>query len=75
MEPEVREQIFSKLFLPPRKINRTGLGLWVSHQIILKHHGLVHVRSRSAVPTDPPSRNGHGTVFDIFLPDGATPAV
>ena len=74
MEPEVREHIF-EAFFTTKEVTGTGLGLWVSHEIILKHHGLVRVRSRSAVPTDPPSRNGHGTVFDIFLPDGATPAV
>ena len=74
MEPEVRGQIF-EAFFTTKEVTGTGLGLWVSHEIILKHHGLVRVRSRSAVPTDPPSRNGHGTVFDIFLPDGATPAV
>ncbi len=74
MEPEVRDHIF-EAFFTTKEVTGTGLGLWVSHEIILKHHGLVRVRSRSAVPTDPPSRNGHGTVFDIFLPDGATPAV
>ena len=42
----------------------TGLGLWVSHEIILKHRGIVHVRSR------PSSDHGlSGTVFQIFLPD------
>ena len=47
----------------------TGLGLWVSHEIILKHHGLIAVRSRSAArarQTGTPS----GTVFRIFTPDG-----
>jgi signal transduction histidine kinase len=38
--------------------------LWVSHEIILKHHGLVHVRSR-------PASKGErcGTVFQLFFPD------
>jgi hypothetical protein len=36
----------------------------VSHEIILKHHGIVHVRSRPASGTGP-----SGTVFQIFFPD------
>jgi hypothetical protein len=36
----------------------------VSHEIILKHHGIIHLRSRSA------SEGGSsGTVFQIFFPD------
>jgi PAS domain S-box-containing protein len=39
----------------------TGLGLWVSHEIVQRHQGIVHVRSsqRSA---------RRGTVFTLFLP-------
>jgi len=74
MEPEVREHIF-EAFFTTKEVTGTGLGLWVSQEIILKHQGLVRVRSRSVALTDPPSKDGHGTVFDIFLPDGAAPAV
>ena len=74
MEPEVREHIF-EAFFTTKEVTGTGLGLWVSQEIILKHHGLVRVRSRSATPTNSPAQDGHGTVFDIFLPDGAAPAV
>ena len=42
----------------------TGLGLWLSHGIVQKHEGSIRVRSR----TTPGSS---GTVFSIFLPDGA----
>lgn len=63
MEDEVRERIF-EAFFTTKDVTGTGLGLWVSHEIILKHHGLVHVRSR------PASRGGSsGSVFQIFLPD------
>jgi signal transduction histidine kinase len=63
MEPEVRERIF-EAFFTTKDVTGTGLGLWVSHEIILKHRGMVHVRSRAA------SRGGQsGSVFQLFLPD------
>jgi len=39
----------------------TGLGLWVSSQIIARHKGHISVRSSQ-------SPDHHGTVFSIFLP-------
>jgi PAS domain S-box-containing protein len=39
----------------------TGLGLWVSHQIIARHKGRIRVRSSE-------SPKYHGSVFSIFLP-------
>jgi len=63
MERQVRERIF-EAFFTTKDVTGTGLGLWVSHEIILKHHGLVHVRSRTA------SGDGQsGTVFQLFFPD------
>jgi PAS domain S-box-containing protein len=63
MTPEVRSRIFEAFFTTKEAIG-TGLGLWVSQEIIGKHRGLVSVRSRAAV-------DGHssGTVFHLFLPD------
>jgi PAS domain S-box-containing protein len=63
MEPAVRERVF-EAFFTTKEVTGTGLGLWVSHEIILKHRGLVHVRSRTA-------REGKtsGTVFELFIPD------
>lgn len=63
MEPATRERIF-EAFFTTKEVTGTGLGLWVSHEIILKHGGLVHVRSRAAQAGKP-----SGTVFQIFLPD------
>jgi len=63
MEPSVRERIF-EAFFTTKDVTGTGLGLWVSHGIIAKHHGLVHVRSRAAQPG-----RRSGTVFQVFLPD------
>jgi PAS domain S-box-containing protein len=58
MSGEVRDRLF-EAFFTTKGATGTGLGLWVSHEIILKHHGVVHVRSRE----------GAGTVFQIFFPD------
>jgi signal transduction histidine kinase len=63
MEQAVRERVF-EAFFTTKEVTGTGLGLWVSHEIIMKHRGLVHVRSRTA-------QDGHasGTVFEIFIPE------
>jgi PAS domain S-box-containing protein len=68
MEPEVRRRIF-EAFFTTKEATGTGLGLWVSHEIILKHHGTVHVRSRSASNNGVPGRKYSGTVFQLFIPD------
>ena len=83
MSPEVKKRIF-EAFYTTKEATGTGLGLWVSHEIILKHQGHVHVRSRAASPAHPslaPAPDTHpsaiqpagtqssGTVFQIFLPD------
>ena len=60
---EVRERLF-EAFFTTKGATGTGLGLWVSHEIILKHHGIVHLRSREAV-----GGVSGGTVFQIFFPD------
>jgi PAS domain S-box-containing protein len=68
MEPEVRDRIFEPFFTT-KEITGTGLGLWVSHAIIMKHRGLVHVRSRIAAPQSEDGAGKSGTVFEIFIPD------
>jgi PAS domain S-box-containing protein len=56
---EARRHIFEPFFTT-KEATGTGLGLWVSEQIIRKHHGSVRVRSRVT---------GHtGTVFSVFFP-------
>ena len=62
MPPETLRRIFEPFF-STKGITGTGLGLWVSHEIIEKHQGRVRVRSRQAVE----ERSG-GTVFMVFLP-------
>ena len=68
MGPGVREHIF-EAFFTTKEATGTGLGLWVSHEIILKHKGLVHVRSRTAASEPNAAPKSHGTVFQIFIPD------
>lgn len=44
----------------------TGLGLWVSQDIVQRHHGTMLVKSSQAV-------EHHGTVFTLFLPLNTRP--
>jgi signal transduction histidine kinase len=68
MELGIREHIF-EAFFTTKEVTGTGLGLWVSHEIILKHHGLVRVRSRAATQGNGKAPVNIGTVFEVFIPD------
>jgi len=54
------ESIFEPFFTT-KKDTGTGLGLWVSRELVEKHGGSLRVRSRT-------SDGKSGTVFSIFLP-------
>ncbi|MFP5277818.1 MAG: ATP-binding protein [Acidobacteriota bacterium] len=60
MSPDVRKRLFEPFF-STKPSTGTGLGLWVSKQIIEKHRGSIRARSSTE-----PLR--HGTAFTIFLP-------
>lgn len=57
---EQRNRIFEP-FYSTKKETGTGLGLWVTQQIVSKHGGWIRMKSRI-------SRSGSGTVFTVFLP-------
>jgi signal transduction histidine kinase len=57
---EMTKTIFEP-FVSTKGTRGTGLGLWVSAQIVRKHGGSIRVKSS----TDP---KRHGTVFSVFLP-------
>jgi signal transduction histidine kinase len=57
---DIRQQIFEPFFTTKRDFG-TGLGLWVTRQIIRRHGGYIRVRSA----TEGARR---GTHFSVFLP-------
>ena len=61
MSAEVRQRIFEP-FYTTKEVNGTGLGLWISHGIVSRHHGSLTLRS-----TEKPGWSG--SVFSLFLPD------
>lgn len=62
---ESRQRIFEPFFTT-KGTTGTGLGLWVSKQIVEKHGGTIQLRSST--------RRGHsGTIFSVVLPIQAAP--
>lgn len=60
MPPLVARKAF-EAFFTTKGIGGTGLGLWVSHDIVQRHRGSLRLRTSQ--------REGHsGTVFTLFLP-------
>ena len=60
MNSEARGKIF-KAFYSTKGIAGTGLGLWVSSEIVKRHYGHLRMRSRTTAVSS-------GTVFALFLP-------
>ncbi|HZY61002.1 MAG TPA: ATP-binding protein [Edaphobacter sp.] len=62
MDRHTLEHIFEPFF-STKGITGTGLGLWISNEIVSKHNGTMRVRSRQASNHIPGC-----TVFRLFLP-------
>ena len=60
MSAEAEAQAF-EAFYSTKGIGGTGLGLWISREIVSRHEGRLRFRSRE----------GRGTVFTLFLPSKA----
>jgi len=67
MSEEVRSRIFEPFFTT-KEATGTGLGLWVSAEIVRKHHGTIHIRSRAAGDGQNNGASSSGTIFMIFFP-------
>jgi signal transduction histidine kinase len=57
---EVQKRVFEP-FVSTKENTGTGLGLWVSEEIIKKHNGRIAMRSCTGLAR-------HGTVFSLLLP-------
>jgi signal transduction histidine kinase len=60
MTPETSSRIFEPFFTT-KPLSGTGLGLWVSRDIVDRHKGALRLRSSQR-------QASHGTVFTLFLP-------
>jgi PAS domain S-box-containing protein len=70
MDRETATQAFEPFF-STKGATGTGLGLWVSREILLKHMGSIRVRSHIS-GTGPDA--GNWTVFRMFLPLASRPS-
>jgi PAS domain S-box-containing protein len=66
--PEQRSRIFEPFFTTKTDVG-TGLGLWVTREILNRHSGNIEVSSKSGPESGPASGTGaHGAVFTVLLP-------
>jgi PAS domain S-box-containing protein len=62
MEPAILARMFEPFFTT-KGIGGTGLGLWVTRDLVQKNNGMMRARSSTA-------DDRHGTIFTLFFPDG-----
>lgn len=68
MPESVRRRIFEPFFTT-KDATGTGLGLWITTEILEKHGATIFVRSRQASAVAPGSGRQSGTVFMLFFPE------
>ena len=73
MEPAVLERIF-EAFFTTKSVTGTGLGLWVSQEIIVKHGGLGPCPQPNSCPGNPVRHRLPDLHPRRFRPDGCTGA-
>ena len=59
ISPADRDKIFTPFFSTKKEVG-TGLGLWITKDLLEKKDGSIHFRSRQSAPS--------GTVMSLFLP-------
>ena len=62
--PSIRPHLYEP-FHTSKEVTGTGLGLWISKNILDKHAGRIAMRSRHEADA---GDRGHGTVFSLWLP-------
>jgi PAS domain S-box-containing protein len=60
MSPETAKLVFEPFFTT-KEFSGTGLGLWISKEIITRHNGTLHLRSTQ-------NDGASGTVITVYLP-------
>lgn len=65
IDPQTRTRIFEPFFTT-KGFSGTGLGMWISAEIMQRHQGRIRVRSSQ-------QEHHHGTVVTLFLPFKMTP--
>jgi PAS domain S-box-containing protein len=66
IDPQARSKMFEPFFTT-KGFGGTGLGLWVSAEIMKRHQGRIKIRSSQ-------QENHRGTVVKLFLPFNTSPA-
>jgi signal transduction histidine kinase len=63
VSPPRQKNIFEPFYTTKKDVGTgLGLGLWLTQNLVMKHHGSLHVRSSVQ-----PGRTG--TAFSVFLPE------
>ncbi len=68
MPDSVRGRIFEPFFTT-KDATGTGLGLWITTEILEKHGATIFVRTRQSDGSPPECRKKSGTVFMLFFPE------